>query len=82
MPSGRLRGSSCTNVWVANWLLRRCGQLIESTTVRLPAIRANVSALPFAVVAHLGGRSATEGAVNSAFVVYHSHFSFRFKAVV
>ena len=56
-------------LWVANWQLRRHGQLIKSTTVRLPAIRTNVSAPPFAVVAHLGGCLATERAVNSAFVV-------------
>ncbi len=51
-------------LWVANWQLRRYRQLIKSTTVRLPAIRANVSVLPFAVVAHLGACSASEGAVN------------------
>ncbi len=54
---------------MANWQLRGHGELTEPATVRPPSILEDVGPLPCAILAHLGRRLATKGAVNSAFVV-------------
>jgi hypothetical protein len=65
---GSQRFGSLT-VWVANWQLRGHRRLIGFATVRLPAIRVNVSPLPFAIVADFVRRLGTERAMDPAPVV-------------
>ena len=52
---------------MVNWQLRGHGELTEPATVRPPSILEDVGPLPSAILAHLGRRLVTEGAVNSAF---------------
>ena len=54
---------------MANWQLRGHRELTEPATVRPPSILEDVGPLPSAILAHLGRRLATKGAVDSAFVV-------------
>ena len=49
---------------MANWQLRGHGELTEPATVRLPSMLEDVGPLPSAILAHLGRRLATKGAVN------------------
>ncbi len=54
---------------MANWQLRGHGELTEPATVRPPSILEDVGPLPSAILAHVGQRLTTKGAVDSAFVV-------------